>query len=330
MAIDEQQLKRIEARFAASGFSVNERSRLQALVPTAARVLSNDYGSAPGLEFAIDEARVIVVPGVPSELKGIITDHVLPTLTSGDSIDRKTILVFGPIESELANTLADLAPLIDAAVSLAYLPSPGGIRLRAMRIGNVPDVVKRFESLVEGIRQRVHSWIVSEDGSLMPEAVGKALREHDMKLCTAESCTGGLIGKLLTDGAGSSDYYVGGVVSYSDSVKSSMLDVPAETIAKHGAVSEQVARAMSEGARKRLGADIAVSVTGVAGPGGGSDAKPVGTVWISVATEHETRAKLFHLGRERDVIRQRAAYIALNLVRRTVLGWVDLPTDSKR
>lgn len=320
MQIDTQQLARIEQRFAARGYTINERSRLQALVPEAARVLPNDYGSAPGLEFVVDGARVVVLPGVPSELRGIFTEHVLPTLASDASaIDRTTILVFGPTESALADMLADLAPLVHDGVTLAYLPSTGGIRLRAMRTRSNSDTIKRHAELVEGIRTRAGKCMVSDDGSLMPEAVGRMLRERKLTVCTAESCTGGLIGKMLTDNAGSSDYYVGGVVAYSNSVKIAMLDVESELIDTHGAVSEQVARAMAEGARKRIGADIAVAVTGVAGPDGGTSEKPVGTVWIAVASGRSTNASLHNLGNERQIVRERAAYIALDMVRRAAL-----------
>jgi nicotinamide-nucleotide amidase len=319
MAIDAAQLARIEKRFADRGIPVNERSRLQAQVPSAVRVLANEHGSAPGLDFDLDEARVVVLPGVPSELKGIVRDSLLPVLATAGEIERTTFLVFGPTESAVADMLADLVPIVGDGVTLAYLPAPGGIRLRAMRAGRGDDVEGRYRQLVAGIRERVGEWIVSDDGSSLAEATGAALRTHGLTLATAESCTGGLIGELITDVAGSSQYYLGGVVSYANAAKIELLGVAPSIIDEHGAVSRQVAEAMAEGARARLGADIAVAVTGIAGPGGGSPEKPVGTVWIAVAEASGVEARRYTLGDERPMVRQRSAYIALDLVRRAAL-----------
>ena len=320
MTIDAAQLERIERRFADRGYALNERSRQQARVPVAARVLPNDYGSAPGLDFRYRSARVVALPGVPSELKGIMSDHVLPDLAANaGAIAQTTLLVFGPTESALADMLVDATTHVGGGVSLAYLPSTGGIRLRIMRTGDDDETLRRFELLLDGIRQRVASWLVSDDGALLPEATGRALRESGLSLVTAESCTGGMIGEMITDVAGSSEYYRGGVVAYSNALKSSMLDVDASLIERHGAVSEEVALAMAEGALRRLGGDIAVSVTGIAGPGGGSAQKPVGTVWIGVASSAGSHARRYALGAERSIVRQRAAFLALDMVRREAL-----------
>lgn len=318
--IDAPQLERIERRFAEREYVVNERSRLQASVPVAARVLPNDYGSAPGLDFRYRRARVVALPGVPSELKGIVSDHVLPDLAAGvGGIAQTTLLVFGPTESALADLLIDTTANVGAGVSLAYLPSTGGIRLRIMCKGADVETMTRYASLIDGIRQRVASWLVSDDGALLPEATGRALRARGLSLVTAESCTGGLIGEMITDVAGSSEYYRGGVVAYSNALKTSMLDVDATLIERHGAVSEEVALAMADGALRRIGGDIAVSVTGIAGPDGGSAQKPVGTVWIGVASGAGSHARRYALGAERSIVRQRAAFLAIDMVRREAL-----------
>jgi nicotinamide-nucleotide amidase len=320
MTIDAPQLARIERRFVERGIAMNERSRLQARVPSAARVLANNYGSAPGLEFSVGRARVIVLPGVPSELKGIVSEHLLPELAAqSGAIERTTFLVFGPTESALADMLVDLVPLAVDGVTLAYLPSPGGIRVRALRSRRDEDVDARYRQLVAGIAERAGQWIVSDRGESLPEAVGAVLIARRLTLATAESCTGGMIGEMLTDVAGSSAYYLGGAVSYANDAKSVMLGVPGELIATHGAVSAEVASAMARGVRERLGASIGVAVTGVAGPGGGSPGKPVGTVWIAVASERGVEARHHTLGNERAVVRQRASYIALEMVRREAL-----------
>jgi nicotinamide-nucleotide amidase len=320
MAYDAAQLERIERRFADGGIPMNERSRLQARVPSAARVLANNFGSAPGLDFRVGEARVIVLPGVPTELKGIVEEHLLPELAAANPIERITLLVFGPTESALADMLVDVAEFVGDGVSLAYLPSPGGIRLRAMRVRDDDEARSRYDRLVAGVRERVEGVLVSDSGESLPEALGRELRARGLTLATAESCTGGMIGELLTDVAGSSDYYLGGAVAYANDAKVAMLAVAPELIATHGAVSAEVAEAMATGARERLGADIGVAVTGIAGPGGGTPEKPVGTVWIAVSTASEVTSWHRTLGRQRDVVRQRAAYLAIELARRAAVA----------
>lgn len=320
MTIDADQLARIERRFAERGLAINERSRMQARVPSGARVLSNNFGSAPGLDFDVDGARVIVLPGVPTELKGIVTEHLLPQLSSDIRIEKITFLVFGPTESELADKLADLAGFVGDGITLAFLPAPGGIRLRVMRLSDDGPARERYAHIVDGIRQRVAAWLVSDRGESMAEATGRLLRDRGLTLATAESCTGGALGKLVTDVAGSSDYYLGGIISYANAVKVEMLGVPAGLIDEHGAVSREVAEAMAAGVRARLGADIGVAITGVAGPGGGTADKPVGTVWIAIASESSVESKRLALGGERIVVRKRAANVALEMTRRAALA----------
>lgn len=321
MGLDGEQLARIEARFAERGIPINERSRLQAMAPTAARVLPNDYGSAPGLAFPAGNARIYVLPGVPSELKGIFADRIVPELQQavGD-IEHKTFIMSGITESALADELMESLALLDDAVTLAYLPSAGLIRLRAMRVKTGSDAHERYSSLLELIAWKGEKWLVSDRDDTLADALGRLLTERGLTLATAESCTGGLIGEMITENPGSSAYYLGGVVSYANSAKVELLGVDQELLARHGAVSREVAEAMASGARARFGADIAISVTGIAGPGGGTPEKPVGTVWIGIASERGVHAQRHQLGRERQFIRQRAANIALEGVWRVVSG----------
>lgn len=320
LVLDEEQLGRIERRFAERGIELNERSRRQALVPAACRRLPNDYGSAPGLAFDVGNASVYALPGVPSELKGIFSDRIAPELraTSGE-IETTTFLVFGPTESALADHLNETVALLDRDVTLAYLPSTSGIRLRAMCKGSSEDAHERYGRLVEIIRRKGEGWIVSDRGESLAEAVGRHFRECGLTLATAESCTGGMIGMMLTDVPGSSDYFLGGTVTYANAAKVTLLDVDQELLDRHGAVSREVAEAMARGIRRRLGASIAVAVTGIAGPGGGTPEKPVGTVWIGISSERDTCAQLYTLGREREIVRARASGIALDLARQEAL-----------
>ena len=320
LRVDEDQLRRIEQRFAERGLQLNERSIRQASVPEACRTLVNNYGSAPGLAFTIGSCRAYALPGVPSELKGIFTEEITPEIASeARAIDRQTFLIFGPAESALADSLQGLNALLGNGVSLAYLPSFGGIRLRAMRNGSGADTRQRFQQLVEGIATLAAKWIVSDRDETMAEAVGRLLAERGLTLSVAESCTGGTVGMMLTEAPGSSSYFLGGIISYANSLKREMLGVAESDLREHGAVSQQVAVAMARGVRERTGSDLAVAVTGIAGPDGGSAEKPVGTVWIAAVSSGQTMVERFQLGRERNVVRTRAANIALNLVRRLVV-----------
>ncbi|MEO5931524.1 MAG: competence/damage-inducible protein A [Candidatus Kapaibacterium sp.] len=321
LEMDADQLRRIEMRFADRGIDLNERSRRQALVPADCRRLPNDYGSAPGLGFSIGAARVFALPGVPSEMKGIFTDRIFPEISAGaGDIDQTTFLAFGVTESALADALSETIPLLDGSVTLAYLPAVGGIRLRAMRLTAGEDQHARYGKLLEIIREKAAQWIIADRDETLVAVTGRMLKERGLMLATAESCTGGMIGELITEIPGSSAYYLGGTVSYANSVKTELLGVPAELIEQHGAVSREVAEAMAAGVRQRLGADIAVSVTGIAGPDGGTPEKPVGTVWIGISSERGTRAEQFTLGKERGYIRQRASQQAIDIVRREISG----------
>ena len=318
---NEEQLERIRVRFAERGVTLNERSIRQAEVPELCRVLPNEYGSAPGLAFSIGASRLFALPGVPTEMKGIFADHIIPELAElAGRIEQQTFLLFGVPESTLADTLAETEALLSDTVTLAYLPSSGMIRLRAMRWNTEPDTQARYSALLEIIRAKARPWLVSDRDEPLAAALGHVLRERGIRLAVAESCTGGLIGALLTDTPGASEYFLGGVVSYANEVKQGLLGVSAESLGQHGAVSREVAEQMASGALRAMGAELAVSVTGIAGPDGGSDAKPVGTVWIGVATLAGCYAECFQFGRERDVVRQRAASMALELARRAAMA----------
>jgi nicotinamide-nucleotide amidase len=329
LQLDEAQLERIRRRFADRGLELNQRSHDQALVPSACRVLPNEYGSAPGLAFEYGKARVYVLPGVPAELRGIFTDHIASELASapGD-IASTTFICFGIAESKLADELTDVYELLDATVTLAFLPSYSGIRLRAMRHGSGASEQERYTKLLEAIRRQAAPWLIAEGDKPLAMIVGEALAGQGLTLGVAESCTGGLISSMLTEISGSSRYFLGGVVSYANSVKSDLLGVSMAEIEEHGAVSREVAEAMAAGVRESTGSDIGVAVTGIAGPEGGSAEKPVGTVWIGVASSAGVQAVRHQLGNERQVVRERSAYIALDMVRREVVRLADMSLEQ--
>jgi nicotinamide-nucleotide amidase len=319
LVYDNDQLARIEKRFTERGYEVNERSRRQALVPSACRVIPNEFGSAPGLSFELDGSTIYVLPGVPSEMKGIVTTRIIPEIARDRRVERADFLVFGPTESELAHMLEDVNPLLGDGITLAYLPSPGGIRLRLLAIDSSEGVRERFESITAMIRKVVAGSLVAEEDTTLQVVLGRMLKEKGATLATAESCTGGRIGEMLTDAPGSSAYYLGGVVAYANSAKIDLLGVVPATIEREGAVSRRTAEEMAEGARRRFASTIAIATTGIAGPDGGTPEKPVGTVWIAVSSESRTVALSFSLGGERAIVRQRASAIALDMARRELL-----------
>jgi len=320
--VDQEQLARIERRFAERGLEMNERSRRQAIVPSACTVLPNETGSAPGLLFTWNDRPVYVLPGVPFELKSIAEASILPALRSQrGELRMRTWLTLGIIESALADRLEDATiPLLDSVVTLAYLPAAGGIRLRAMCERDDADAVDRYERLCQAIAGLAAPWIVADRDATVAEVLGEELLARGLCLVTAESCTGGMIGAQITSTPGASRWYLGGTVSYANDVKRSLLGVPPETILAHGAVSGETVEAMALGARARLGGDVSVAVSGIAGPGGGTPEKPVGTVWVAVVHGSDVRSERHQLGRDRETVRARAVAVALNLALRMVRG----------
>jgi nicotinamide-nucleotide amidase len=295
---------------------------VQALVPRGARVLENRFGSAPALWMEDEHGRwVITLPGVPSEMRGLLTETVIPILREREVaaptvVASRTIRTTGIGESALAELLGEDGGDTVAGLPLAYLPGWEGVDLR-VTAAEMPAAAadRALDEASRRLRQRAGAYIYGEGAADLAAVVLELCRERSLTIATAESCTGGLIGARLTAVPGASDVFVGGVVAYANSVKESMLDVPAELIRGDGAVSESVAKAMASGARLRTGADVGIAVTGIAGPGGGSAEKPVGTVWIAVQIGDQVRT----LGRvyigDRGEVRSRAAQTALDTVR---------------
>ena len=302
------------ARFARAGRVPAERNRCQAEVPEGAIILPNRWGTAPGLWLEGPPGLAILLPGVPAEMRGLLHHEVLPRLTpraGGRVVRSRTLRTTGIPESSLAERLdqveARLTPL-----SLAYLPGVAGVDLRLTAWNLEPDAADR--ALADGVallREGAAGWAYGEDDQDLAALVVQAARERGLHLGTAESCTGGGIGARLTAIPGSSDVYRGGVIAYDNDLKRDLLGVPAELLTRAGAVSAEVAQAMAAGARERLGVDLAVSVTGIAGPGGGSAEKPVGLVYIGVAARSGARATRHQFPGDREDVRARAGQMAL-------------------
>ncbi len=314
-------LEAVRERFKQRQLTLNESSREQAQFPEGATPIPNHLGSAPGIWIERDGRIFVAMPGVPAEMKSMMTNYVIPKLQK-KYVDRETtrfvsLHTFGIIESDLAEKLDNLEE-IEQNAKLAFLPSYRGVRIRltvrAKTSDAADELLRRAERLV---REKVGDYIIGQGEEFsVEEAVGELLRERGWKLVTAESCTGGLLSKRLTDIPGSSDWFERGWITYSNDAKMEELGVPLELIERHGAVSPEVAEAMAEGALSRSHGSVALSLTGVAGPGGGTDDKPVGLVYIGYADASTVTHKKHIFPDNREVNRERSATAALMLLMR--------------
>ena len=324
LKLDETVLRSLEERFRRLGRAMPAVNRTQAEVPEGATVLPNPRGTAPGLWVEDGAGRVVVMlPGVPSEMRGLLAEEVLPRISqrSGGSVVRsRTVRTTGIAESALAERVGAIEEEI-APLTLAYLPSVEGVDLRVTAWGMREDEAERRLGSVAGqLRARAGEHFYGEDHADLAAFVLDQLRGRKARLVVAESCTGGLLGGRITAVPGASDVFIGGVVAYDNVVKSGTLDVPPELLERHGAVSEQVVSAMAHGVQRQFAVDAALAITGIAGPAGGTADKPVGTVWMAARLGTEARALKRIFPGDRGEIRARAAQGALDLLRRLIAG----------
>jgi nicotinamide-nucleotide amidase len=324
-------MERIEARYRRLGRAMPEPNRKQADLPRAARVLDNDAGTAPGFVLQIERAQCWFFPGVPSEMQHLFERYLTPEMAPqiARTSHQVHIRTFGLRESEVAERLAEIdlgGALHHPDVVIGYRARIAEIEVKVLaRAADERAAIALAERVAAQVRERlgIHAYGGRDDN--FPAHVGASLRARGLKVAVAESCTGGLIGKLLTDPAGSSDYFVLDAVTYANRAKRDLLGVPADLLERHGAVSGEVASAMAEGALERAGADLAVATTGVAGPGGGTADKPVGTVWLALAQRGgKTLAERRQLSGDRDRVRTLTAYAALELLERAARAALDL------
>lgn len=319
----------MKVRLAQWGRTPNHAQLRQALIPSGATVLPNPVGSAPGFALTWRNARMIALPGVPSEMQAMMQRSVIPCLS--DQLDRSkqprphpiTRVIFhtwGLPESDVNTKLQGLIEK-RTPIALGLLASPTEVlvSLSTKAHRSIKEAVLR--SVEEEVRTRLREWIYAEGQDTLEEVVGRLLRRQKLTVAVAESCTGGLIGYRLTQVPGSSAYVDRGALCYSNQAKMDMLDVPARLIEQHGAVSREVAEAMVKGMRDRAGSSVALSVTGIAGPGGATETKPVGLVYIGLdGGGDDMMAKEFRFHGDRSVIRQRAAQAALDMLRRWLIA----------
>ncbi len=322
-------LEDIRERFKLRGRSMPESNRSQAMVPAGFEVLSNRVGTAPGLWREIQEGEaaggmLAVLPGVPYEMKHLFAEEVLPRVRRRGglrAIVHRTLRTAGIGESSLQEAAGDLSGMLSDTLRLAWLPGPGGVRLRMTSFGGDREEADgRIAQLEACLRDRIGAYVYGANDETLEEVVGHMLRDRSLTVAVAESCTGGYVAHALTNIPGSSAYMAGGVVAYSNRAKVDVLGVSPDALRKHGAVSEVVAVQMAEGVRRRLGADLGLSTTGVAGPAGGTSEKPVGTVWIGYADADGVAAHRLQLVRDRMLNKQLTTTFLLDRVRKNMLA----------
>ena len=319
MHYDETEGEHIRTLLARRGIAFTELNRNQALVPECCTVLHNAHGTAPGMWFDTPTGGVVVsLPGVPFEMEHLMDDIVVPRLESRfqlRSIVHTTIITRGIPESILAERIAAWEDALPDHLHLAYLPAPNIVRLRLSAYDiDKAEAESAINIEIEKLRAIIGDNIVGIEGATIEKLVHDMLIQRGATLAVAESCTGGTIASKFTAIAGASQYFMAGIVSYSNAAKSDILGVRIEDIEREGAVSECVARQMAEGARRVAGADYAIATTGIAGPTGGSELKPVGTVWIAVATPTGTIAQMRNSGTDRGQIISRASAYAIEML----------------
>jgi nicotinamide-nucleotide amidase len=319
---DAASLQAIKDMFARRNRAMTERNRVQALFPVGSEPIPNRVGSAPGIWFRREDSLVACLPGVPYEMRLMFEEQLAPRLRAlgagGRVIAHRVIHLFGKGESDLESQAMDLTAR-GRVPEVGITVHDGTISFRVSADGvDDAEALARIEPTLATIRERFGELVVGEaDGEDVPQALFKQLARTGSTLATAESCTGGLIAHRLTEMAGVSEYYLGGVVSYANEAKVALIDVPEALLAQHGAVSAEVAEAMARGVRAKLNADVGLSVTGVAGPGGGTAEKPVGLVYLGLASSDGVASRRLDLGPEqpRHVIQSRSAKLAMNWAR---------------
>lgn len=323
LVINETRLKELKSYYKSRGRELNDLNKTQALLPKHCFIVSNEIGTAAGMWFENTDKQVISMPGVPYEMKKMMEDTILPRISEKfdlPSIVFKTIRTIGVPESDLAMKLADWENNLPHELKLAYLPSLGIVKLRLTGVHDDPQVI---EDLISTEEHKLHELIgehIFGDGEDTIELVlGNILKEKGLTISTAESCTGGNIGHLLTSIPGSSSYYEGSVVSYSNEIKEQELSVTKESLKEHGAVSEEVVSQMAQNIKKKLNTDIGIATSGIAGPDGGTEEKPVGTIWIAYADQEGVVTKKLNLTPVRSNNIRMASIFALELARQQLV-----------
>lgn len=333
MSFHQETWDRMAAYFAKIGRKLPDAAVIQATLPDDAVLLTNKVGSAPGMWFERDGKVFVSLPGVPFEMEYLMTAEVLPRLSErfpGRPIAHRTLRTAGEGESNIAKRIEAFEDSLPENIKLAYLPSLGQVRLRLTGRWDSdplpPDAETRLNELLDTqaaeLLAIIPDLVYGRDEESLEQVVGALLRERNLQFATAESCTGGYVAHLITSVPGASDYFPGSIVSYANRAKEQLLGVHPDTLARFGAVSDETVREMVAGALPALGADVALAISGIAGPDGGTPEKPVGTVWMAVGDRSWIVSEKHVFGRDRTKNIQMAGVYGLNLVRKFLLGQV--------
>ena len=309
-----ERMQEILRRF---GREPSELHKVQCYLPEIAHIVPNDYGSAPGMLFKTGNKILVSVPGVPNEMKHLLSDKFIKLIPTGDAIEHRFIRTAGEGETVIADMISDIESGLPDQIKLAYLPSFSRVTLRltSKTPGN-KELIEKYEAQ---IIDRLGDLVYGTGDISLSQAIGEMLRKRNETIGTGESCTGGYVSHLITSVSGSSDYFIGTIVPYAYRMKTSELDVPQEMLWVYGAVSEHVVRAMAEGVRRNLDVTWAIATSGIAGPTGGTPEKPVGTIWIACAGPKGTKARLLQLTRDRLSNIEYTSIAALVLLRKMML-----------
>ncbi len=324
LVFNEEVFRHIEKIFTHRKFPMLDSNRKQAELPENCTIIQNKKGTASGMWFVKNDRHFISMPGVPFEMKAMVSESLIPLFRSKFKLPviiHRTILTYGIGESFLAEKIKDWEDKLPSNMKLAYLPSPEYLRLRLSIYGE--DEIPMRESIIKqekSLHEIIPEYIFGYDKQTMPEIIGDLLKNEGKTLSTAESCSGGNIARLITSIPGSSAYFNGSVVAYSNEIKESVLKVKNEDLIKSGAVSEPIIIQMAAAARELFKTDYSIATSGIAGPDGGTDDKPVGTVWIAVAKENKVMAKKYIFGNDRDINIRRASSMAMFMLIKLING----------
>ena len=319
MVHHEEVLRDITLLFTKANREVTALNAQQAELPANCEKITNPVGTAPGMWFHVNNTVFVAMPGVPYEMKSIMTQGILPKLQkmfNKGVIHHHIIKTIGITESSLSDLIEDWELNLPQHIKLAYLPTKGQVKLRLTGSGDDLNKLKQEIAVLQRtIMPKIAKYVYGFGTDQLEGIIGQSLNKNNLTLATAESCTGGYLAHMITSVSGSSKYFKGSIIAYSNDIKTAHLGVSKEDLRQHGAVSEKVARAMAEGVRKEFDTDIGIATTGIAGPGGGTIEKPVGTVWIAYSDQHKTFSKKFNFARDRAFIIHWSALAALNMIR---------------
>lgn len=323
MYFHEATYNRIQRMFKKRGRSLTEAHREQCYMPTNAEILTNKMGSAPGMWFEKEGKVLVSMPGVPFEMKYLMEHEVLPKIKQqfpGKPLAHRTILTVGQGESRIAKMLDNFEDNLPDNIKLAFLPNLGQVRLRLSATGDDQNTIEALlDDKVKEVQKILSSFIFGYEKEQLEEVVGNMLREREKTLTTAESCTGGYLAHRITAIPGSSNYFLGSIIAYSNQIKTNQLNVSSETLDNHGAVSEQTVIEMVKGTLNLLKSDLSIAISGIAGPGGGTPEKPVGTIWLAVGDKNDIKTVKLQLGKNRLKNIEYTAVTGLNMIRKFLL-----------